>query len=58
LTNKYLTKKDLLLGYESGDVDVSVKALQPFDKKTGNYQNWREWFSSYVLTSVYKRNNK
>jgi len=58
IANKSLVKKDLLVGYESGDVDVSLKALQPFGKKTENYQNWREWFSSYVLTSVYKRNNK
>lgn len=58
LTKFDLIKKDLLVGYNKDDVDVSLKAEQPFDKKTVNYSNWKEWFNEYTLTAVYRRNRK
>ena len=58
LTNKSFIKKDIFIGYNDQNVDVSLKAEQPFNRKTNNWNNWREWFSSYVLTTAYTRNLK
>lgn len=53
-----MTTKKFLLGYEKNNVDVSLKAEQDFDSKTEDYQDWKEWFNKYTLTTAFKRNNK
>lgn len=58
ITKRELVKKDLLIGYEKNEIDVSIKAQQPFTNVTKNYQNWREWFETFTLTAIYKRNLK
>lgn len=58
ITNKEITKKDVLLGYQKGDIEVDFKAHQPFNNKTNDYHNWKQWFESYTLTGVYRRNLK
>lgn len=58
LTKRKLIKKDLLLGFERNNVDVSLKAQQPFEKATQNFNNWREWFETFTLTTLFKRNQK
>ena len=58
LVNKQLLKKDLLVGYERDNIDVSLKAIQPFNRRTQNWKDWREWFDSFTTTAVFKRNSK
>lgn len=58
ITNKELVKKDILLGYRKNDLDATLKAEQAFGSKTKNYSDWRQWFSKYVLTTVYRRSKK
>jgi len=55
LTDKELIKKDLLLGYEKDNLDISVKAEQAFGHKTVDVGDWRDWFSKFTLTGVYRR---
>ena len=58
ITERDLVKKDFLLGYNKNEVDVSFKAEQAFGKKTFDYGDWKQWFSKYLLTTVYKRSRK
>jgi len=37
---------------------VTLKAEQAFGKKTKDFGDWRQWFSKYVLTAVYRRTKK
>lgn len=58
VNEKQLTTKKFLVGYEKDGLDVSVKLEQEFANRTKNYQDWKEWFNKYTLTTVFKRNEK
>jgi len=58
LTERELIKKDILLGYEKDNLDLSVKAEQAFGQRTIDVGNWRDWFSKFTLTGVYRRSTK
>lgn len=55
LTNKSLLKKDLVLGYEKGNVSVYLKGIQHWDKPTQDYNNPRDYFSTISLTGLFRR---
>jgi len=58
VSHRELIKKDVLLGYQKDDIDITLKAEQAFGKKTIDFGDWRQWFSKYVLTTVYRRSKK
>lgn len=58
LNNVSLIKKDFIIGYDNNDIDVSFKAKQPFEDGALNWGHWKNWFSSYTLTTVWRRNLK
>lgn len=58
LTKKSLLKKDLVLGYEVADLSVYLKGKQTWERKTHDFNRWREFFSEVSLTALYRRNLK
>lgn len=53
--NVSLLKKDIAIGYQYKDFNFYLKGLQAWDRKTNNYNNWREFFSTVSLTTLYHR---
>ena len=46
------------MGYEKDNLDISIKAEQAFEHRTVDVGDWRDWFSKYTLTGVYRRSTK
>ena len=53
--NRALLKKDLVVGYEHGDVSVYLQGNQAWDKPTNDFNNWKQFFSTFSLTTIYRR---
>jgi len=58
VTDKSLLKKDVVLGYEKGDISIYLLGEQDWKHRTRDYNNWREFFSQYRLTALFRRNPK
>jgi len=56
LTNRALLKKDLVVGYEKPEFSVYLKGEQKWDRPTGDFNQWRQFFSRISLTGLYRRN--